>query len=98
MSAPISAIPAIPLAQIPDVGSAGSSGGGEFKAIFSQAVNGVERLSADADQTVERFLAGEGEVHTVALAAQRASLALETFVQVRNKVVSAYQSVMQMQI
>ena len=34
----------------------------------------------------------------VALATQRAELAFETFVQIRNKVVSAYQAVMQMQV
>jgi flagellar hook-basal body complex protein FliE len=34
----------------------------------------------------------------VALATQRAELAFETFLQVRNKVVSAYQAVMQMQV
>ena len=51
------------------------------------------------NKTVERFLAGDGEeVHTVALATQRAELAFETFLQVRNKVVSAYQAVMQMQV
>ena len=44
-------------------------------------------------------LTGDGEeVHSVALATQRAELAFEMFIQVRNKVVSAYQSVMQMQV
>jgi len=59
----------------------------------------VERLRGDAGRTVGRFLSDEGEeVHTVALATQRAELAFELFLQVRNKVVSAYQSVMQMQV
>jgi len=72
---------------------------GEFQSILAQAIGGVERLRGAADRSVERFLAGEGEeVHSVALAAQRAELAFETFVQVRNKVVSAYQAVMQMQV
>ena len=67
--------------------------------MLSDAIGGVERLRGDAGRTVGRFLAGEGEeVHTVALATQRAELAFELFLQVRNKVVSAYQSVMQMQV
>jgi flagellar hook-basal body complex protein FliE len=98
MPAPISAISAIPLPAIGAPASAGSGGGG-FQELLSQAIGGVERLRGDARQTAERFLTGEGEeVHTVALATQRAELAFETFVQVRNKVVSAYQSIMQMQV
>jgi len=99
MSSPISAVTAIPLPEVPSAAGSASAGGGEFQAIFRRAINGVERLGSDASQAAERFLTGEGgEVHTVALATQRAELALETFVQIRNKVVSAYQSVMQMQI
>jgi flagellar hook-basal body complex protein FliE len=99
MFSPISPISAVPLPDIrtPDAGSA--SGGGEFQALLANAIGGVEQLRANANQTVERFLAGEGEeVHTVALATQRAELAFETFLQVRNKVVAAYQAVMQMQV
>lgn len=100
MSSPISPIRAVPL---PDLGtpvSGGpSSGAGDFQSMLTNAIGGVERLRGDAGKTVERFLSGDGgEVHTVALATQRAELAFETFLQVRNKVVSAYQAVMQMQV
>ena len=37
---------------------------------------------------------GKGDVHSVALASQRAELSLELFQQVRNKFVSAYQEIM----
>ena len=100
MSSPISPIGAVPLPELgaPHAGSP-ASGAGDFQALLSSAIGGVERLRGDAAKTVERFLAGDGEeVHTVALATQRAELAFETFLQVRNKVVSAYQAVMQMQV
>lgn len=75
------------------------SSSSDFQAVLSNAIGGVERLRSDAGKAVEKFLAGDGEeVHTVALATQRAELAFETFLQFRNKVVSAYQSVMQMQV
>jgi flagellar hook-basal body complex protein FliE len=99
MSAPISGISSIPLPEISSPAAAGASGGGEFQDLLSQAIGGVERLRGDAHHAVEQFISGESsEVHTVALATQRAELAFETFVQLRNKVVSAYQAVMQMQI
>jgi flagellar hook-basal body complex protein FliE len=48
---------------------------------------------------VERFLSGDGEdIHTTVLATQRAELSFEMFQQVRNKVVSAYQEIMKMQM
>ncbi len=97
MPVAISPIRPVPLPDLRTPDSA-SAGGGGFQSLFENAISGVEGLRHHANQTVERFLAGEGEVHTVALATQRAELALETFLQIRNKVVSAYQSIMQMQV
>src|SRR5580704_14697200 len=98
MSSPISLIHAVPLTGLraPSPGVS-ASGAGDFQSLLAGAIGGVERLRGDAGKTVERFLAGDGEeVHTVALATQRAELAFETLLQVRNKVVSAYQAIMQM--
>jgi flagellar hook-basal body complex protein FliE len=86
---------------MPDVPprSLAGAGAGDFQSLLANAIGGVERLRGEAGQSVERFLSGDGEeVHTVALATQRAELAFETFLQVRNKVISAYQSIMQMQV
>src|SRR5580698_6276929 len=75
-----------------------SSGSG-FQEIFNGAVGQVETMRQNASATVEKFLSGESEdIHTVALATQQADLAFEMFQQVRNKVVSAYQEVMKMQM
>lgn len=100
MSSPISPIRGVPLPDLRAPLAGGPAGGvGDFQSLLANAIGGVERLRGDAAQTAERFLAGDGEeVHTVALATQRAELAFETFLQIRNKVVSAYQAVMQMQV
>jgi flagellar hook-basal body complex protein FliE len=75
------------------------SAGGGFKDVFSSAVNQVESMGQAASASVERFLSGEGEeLHTTVLATQRAELAFEMFLQARNKVVSAYQEIMRMQV
>ena len=74
----------------------GSSG---FQDVMKKAIQGVEGLRQDASASVERFLSGEGEeLHTTILATQRADLAFEMFQQVRNKVVSAYQEIMRLQM
>jgi flagellar hook-basal body complex protein FliE len=97
---PVSNIRLPDIPQVDAPGPAGDAGSpGEFKSMLTSAIGGVERLSGNADKATQRFLTGEGEdVHTVALATQRADLAFEMFIQVRNKVVSAYQAVMQMQV
>ena len=59
----------------------------------------VESFGQNASASVERFLSGENEeLHTTILATQQAELSFELFLQARNKVVSAYQEIMRMQM
>ena len=89
---PPGAIPVTPL----DTGSAGASG---FSSIFQDAVQKVGQLGDEATASVQGFLSGEGDdLHKTIMATQRADLAGELFLQVRNKVVAAYQEVMKMQV
>lgn len=70
-----------------------------FREILTQKLEEVDRLQKEADTLVQRFAAGQVEdVHQVLLAAEKANLALQLTVQVRNKVVEAYQEIARMQI
>lgn len=70
-----------------------------FRDVLAEAIQRVESYRAEAHQAVQKFLSGESEeLHEVALATQRAELAFELFLQVRNKLVQAYQDVMHMQV
>jgi flagellar hook-basal body complex protein FliE len=72
---------------------------GQFKSILESTIGAVQSLQNDATQAAQKFMTGESEdVHTVALAGQKAELAFELGLQVRNKVVSAYQEIMKMQL
>ncbi len=94
----ISGITAAPAAAgIEPAGHAGKPG--EFKSVLNASINRLESLRTDASQAVDRLLSGEGEeLHTALLATQRAELAFELGLQVRNKVVQAYQEIMRMQM
>jgi flagellar hook-basal body complex protein FliE len=73
--------------------------GGAFQDVLSSAIQTVEAFGQDASNSVDRFLSGDGEdVHTAVLATQRAELSFDLFMQARNKVVSAYQEIMRMQM
>ncbi len=77
----------------------GSGPEGTFHGVLESAIQGVENSQNASSQAVENFLSGEGgELHTTILATQRATLSFDLFMQVRNKVVSAYQEIMRMQV
>jgi flagellar hook-basal body complex protein FliE len=97
MSLPIQAIAGMAL---PDtIRHAGQTSGGAFEDVLASTIKQVEGAGQTANASVERFLSGEGEeLHTTVLAAQRAELTFDLFLQARNKVVSAYQEIMRMQM
>jgi len=95
--APILPVSSIPLPQA--IRPAGQAAGGGFQDVLAGAIQRVESIGQNASSTVERFLAGEGEeLHTTILATQQAELSFDLFLQARNKVVSAYQEIMRMQM
>jgi flagellar hook-basal body complex protein FliE len=100
MSAPISPIRMITVPPAPPVDPAGqSASAGGFHSMLQNMIGGVEQSQTQAQQSVDNFLSGGNEeLHSVALATQRASLEFDLFLQVRNKAVAAYQQIMQMQV
>ncbi|HEX4168874.1 MAG TPA: flagellar hook-basal body complex protein FliE [Bryobacteraceae bacterium] len=93
--APISVPSLIPLPQSSAAGSTDTS----FGQVFSSAVQQVETANATADAAAQNFLSGgTQELHSTILAGASAELDFELFMQVRNKVVSAYEEVMKMQV
>ena len=79
--------------------STGSGQESSFGAVLSGAIGEVESARSNAATSVEQFLGGKGDdLHTTILATQRAELEFEMFMQVRNKVVSAYQEIMKLQM
>ena len=78
---------------------AGTKSTGAFGSVLQDAIKKVGEFNDNASKSVESFLSGEGDdLHKTIMATQRADLAMELFLQVRNKVVQAYQEVMRMQI
>ena len=94
---PISMITVPPVA--PADGASAASGAGGFQSMLEGMIGRVEQSSTQAQQAAQNFLSGgDEELHSVALAAQRADLQFNLFLQVRNKAVSAYQEIMRMQV
>jgi flagellar hook-basal body complex protein FliE len=79
----------------PDGGGTAPTG---FGASLERFVSAVESSNADANRAVGRMVEGSGDVHDAMIALQRAELTLQLTVQVRNKLVQAYQDIMRMPV
>lgn len=65
---------------------------------LKSAIGEVEDQHADAQVKLSNLLEGKGEdVHSAAIAVEKASLSFELMMQLRNKAVAAYQEVSRMQ-
>lgn len=70
-----------------------------FASMLSEALNGVNEMQINADKLTQQYLTGETtDIAGVLLATEKANLALQLTVQVRNKIVEAYQEIARMQI
>jgi flagellar hook-basal body complex protein FliE len=80
------------------LGSDGEQNGG-FGAVLSQAVNQVSTMQNTADSQVNTLLTGGGNVDMskVMISMEKADVAFQLMMQVRNKIVSAYQDIEKMQ-
>jgi flagellar hook-basal body complex protein FliE len=69
-----------------------------FADLLTDAVGQVNQLEGQARATVDGLMTGSGvDVHQAMIATQKASMAFELALAVRNKAVQAYQQVMSMQ-
>ena len=97
----ITPVQGIPLPASPELSATrgAADAGSAFHSVLKNAINSVEQTRNDANQAVNSFLRGEDvELHSTVLAAQKAELSFEMFLQMRNKVVQAYQEIMRSQI
>jgi len=72
----------------------GESSEADFMNTLRSAMDQVGQLQGEADGKVAQLLSGNGQdVHSAMIAVEKANLAFEMMVQVRNKIVQAYQQV-----
>lgn len=78
----------------------GAQSSQDFAALLKSAVEEVNNAQLDAKQLTRQFETGDPDANLqdVVLSLQKASLSFQTMVQVRNKLVSAYQEIMNMQV
>ena len=73
--------------------------GESFADNLKTAIDSVDKLQKDADTKMQALATGRSQnIHETMIASEKADLALRLMVQVRNKVIDAYQEIMKMQV
>lgn len=76
-----------------------SSSDGNFASEFGDLINNIKETEAVANAENQKILTGESDdIHSAMIASQKAQLAVDLAVAVRDKVITAYNDVMNMQV
>jgi flagellar hook-basal body complex protein FliE len=72
--------------------------GNSFGDVLKESISKVDSLQKEADRAIQEMAAGSGDIHNAMIAMEKASISFQMMMQVRNKIVSAYEEVMRMQV
>ena len=76
--------------------AAGGADNGEFLQTLDGMLNQVGSMQTDAQQQVSDLLQSDGQdVHSAMIAVEKADLSFQLMMQVRNKIIQAYQTISQ---
>ena len=80
-------------------GATPAAAGSGFSDVFKAAIQGVDSLQAGADTKITNLLQGgpNTDVGNVMVSVEKADVAFQLMMQVRNKIVNAYQDIEKMQ-
>lgn len=77
----------------------GQADGPSFKDVLMQNIEQVNKLQQDAEMAIEDLVTGRrDDVDQVMMAKQKSDLAFQMLLQVRNKMVDAYEEIKQMRV
>jgi flagellar hook-basal body complex protein FliE len=98
MSADISSLRILPAESGAPAFSSAAGHGSGFGEVLHRAMDDVADLQGQAEAQVSGVLTGNGaDVHSALIAVEKADLSFQLMMQVRNKIVSAYQEISRMQ-
>jgi flagellar hook-basal body complex protein FliE len=91
---PAIAEPAPPAASAPD-----QQAGAGFQGALKEAISSINDIQQGASQAVEALATGRSQnIHQAMIALQQADLSFQLMMQIRNKLVTAYEEIQRMQI
>jgi len=72
---------------------------GSFGKVLKSKIEEINKLQLDADNAIAKVeLSDSGSIHEAMIALEKADISFKTMLQVRNKILEAYQEVMRIQV
>lgn len=72
---------------------------GKFSNMLQSAFNNVNEMQLQGDEAVRQMVSGENtDIHNTMITLQKAEISFELMMQVRNKIVAAYEQIRTMQM
>jgi flagellar hook-basal body complex protein FliE len=96
--------PISPNLQLPEIDTLRRNGGSgkkdsDFGTMLKDAISTVNELQKQSSQEIEKFMTGESQdIHNTVIAMQKADLSFQMMMEVRNKIVQAYQEIIHLQM
>jgi flagellar hook-basal body complex protein FliE len=72
--------------------------GASFGNMLEDAINQVNGLEVNSQGEINKFMNEDTDLHSVMMALEKADISFQIMMQVRNKIVSAYQDIMKTQV
>ncbi len=70
-----------------------------FADVLKDSINKVSELEKDANQQTENLVKMEGQdIHNTMIAVEKADMSFQLMMQIRNKIITAYEEIMKMQV
>jgi len=69
----------------------------DFKKTLTQSIDELNRLLTSGDQSTQEMVLEKEDIHQAMIAMEQANLSLRMMIQVRNKIIAAYEEIMRMQ-
>jgi flagellar hook-basal body complex protein FliE len=75
-----------------------ATSGGSFGNLLKEAIQQVNDVEKGSQGELQKYLGNESDLHSVMVALEKADLSFQMMMQVRNKIVQAYQEIMKTQV
>lgn len=79
-----------------EIARPGQATQGNFTEALGKAIGEVDRMQVASDQQASMVAQGQGNLHEMAIALEKADVSMRLAMKVRNKVVEAYNEIMRM--
>ena len=71
--------------------------GENFEVLLKEAVHKVNNVQNEAEKAIQE-LAGGGDISSAVIAMEKADISFQVMIEVRNKLISAYEEIMRLQV